>query len=107
MTAYIVNNIDFGHASGPTECSQLNICGLSEAAGDSEFDRFGFVDLSFYDDMAEMEQAAAALHDFEATTSNLTLYDLAGVTHQLYETAKNVDIRRYRAWVGERSLHIS
>ena len=85
------------------------ICGLGKLADDSESGHLGFVDLSFYDDVVgEMEQAAAALHDFEAAPTYSAINDQAdeGKQQALYST-QNIDIRRYRAWVGSRSLHIS
>ena len=82
---------------------------MEEETSGSGFEDFGFIDLSFCDDLAEIEQdhSMSIDSDFESATTDTSPQDLAEDQERSIASTRIANIREYRAWVGSRSLHIS
>ena len=95
---------DSEHDSSPTDSPLPNLRPCREAG----FAHFGLVDLASYDDdLTETEQAAAMPrpHYFDAAVKRGSLEELEEIMDGSLEST--IQLARYRAWIGARSLHIS
>ena len=84
----------------PSECRLHKYCALAYESNGSGMEDFGVVELLLCNNVEQEEF-------YTATATTTFNKDVATMLQPSYDCARIANIRRYKAWVGARSLHIS
>jgi len=100
------NTRTLGKPSSSADCRIHPLASPVKGTCGSSLDDHGSVELSFLPDLADIDQDIASQDGSDAETANASFEDLEAL-YRNFDTIRIANIRSYKAWVGERNLHIS